>query len=83
MGTAFELLAMHFENWHEALSTLAALTAKGEVIILLDELSWIASKDKDFAGKLKGVWDTKLKKQSTDPDPVWFRHILDRRQHPQ
>ncbi len=64
MGTAFGLPAMHFENWHEALSTLAGLTAKGEVIILLDELSWMASKDKGFAGRLKGVWDTKFKKNN-------------------
>jgi AAA+ ATPase superfamily predicted ATPase len=62
MGTAFGLPAMHFENWHEALATLAGLTAKGETVILLDEISWMASKDKDFAGTLKGVWDTRFKK---------------------
>jgi len=64
MGTAFSLPSLHFENWHDALSTLAGLTAKGEIIILLDELSWMASKDKDFAGKLKGIWDTKFKKNN-------------------
>ena len=62
IGTAFGLPALHFGNWHEALSTLAGLTAKGEAIILLDEISWMASGDKDFAGKLKGVWDTQFKK---------------------
>jgi len=62
VGTAFGLPALRFDNWHEALSTLAGLTADGEAIILLDEISWMASKDKDFAGKLKGVWDTKFKK---------------------
>jgi len=64
MGTAFDLPAMHFDNWHEALSTLAGLTAKGEAIVLLDEISWMASGDKDFAGKLKGVWDTRFKKNN-------------------
>lgn len=64
MGEAFELPPMRFENWHDALSTLAGLTVKGKVIILLDELSWMASGDKDFAGKLKGVWDTKFKKNN-------------------
>ena len=29
------------------------LLAEGEAIVLLDEISWLASKDKDFAGKLK------------------------------
>jgi AAA+ ATPase superfamily predicted ATPase len=62
MGTAFGVPAMRFDNWHDALSTLAGLTAQGETIILLDEISWMASKDKDFAGKLKGVWDTRFKK---------------------
>ncbi len=62
MGTAFDLPAMHFENWNDALSTLAGLTMDGEAIILLDEISWLASADRDFAGKLKGVWDTRFKK---------------------
>jgi len=62
IGTAFGLPAMHFENWHEALATLAGLTAEGETVILLDEISWMAAKDKDFAGTLKGVWDTRFKK---------------------
>jgi len=64
MGTAFGLPALRFENWHEALSTLAGLTAEGEAVILLDEISWMASRDKDFAGKLKGVWDTKFKRNN-------------------
>lgn len=62
MGTTFGVPAMHFENWHDALSTLAGLAANKETIILLDEISWMASKDKDFAGKLKGIWDTRFKK---------------------
>jgi AAA+ ATPase superfamily predicted ATPase len=62
MGSAFDLPAMHFENWNEALLTLARFVSTGRVVILLDEISWMASKDKDFAGKLKGVWDTKFKK---------------------
>ena len=62
MGTAFNVPAMRFENWHQALSTLAGLTAEGEAIIFLDEISWLASKDKDFPGILKGVWDVQFKK---------------------
>ena len=61
MGTAFGVPAMLFASWHDALSTLAGLTKTGETIILLDEISWIASKDKDFAGRLKGIWDTQFK----------------------
>jgi len=62
LGLAFQLSPMKFTNWNEALTSLASLTAKGEVIILLDEISWMAGEDDDFAGKLKGIWDTKFKK---------------------
>ncbi len=64
MGPAFGVPSMRFDNWHDALSTLAGLTSGREVIILLDEISWIAGKDKDFAGKLKGVWDTRFKRNN-------------------
>jgi AAA+ ATPase superfamily predicted ATPase len=64
MGQAFDLPAMLFENWNQAFYTLAGLTKKGRTIILFDEISWMASKDKDFAGKLKGAWDTKFKKNT-------------------
>jgi len=62
MGQAFNVPAMRFSDWLEALSTLAGLTAEGEVIILLDEISWMAAYDKDLPGIIKGIWDTKFKK---------------------
>lgn len=62
LGLAFDMPAMKFDNWNSALAMLASLTSKGKVIILLDEISWMAGTDKDFAGKLKGIWDTKFKK---------------------
>jgi len=63
MGACFKIPALRFDNWTDALVTLSELTSnKGRVLILLDEISWIGSGDKDFAGKLKGVWDTKFKK---------------------
>lgn len=62
LGLAFQLPPMKFDNWNHALDMLAGLTTQGEVIIFFDEISWMAGSDKDFVGKLKGVWDTKLKK---------------------
>ncbi len=62
MGLNFKLPPMKFDNWNHALDTLAGLTIQGEQIIFFDEISWMAGPDKDFVGKLKGVWDTKLKK---------------------
>ena len=40
----FDLPEVVFHNWHEALSELAKRTAKGKVLIVLDEISWMASK---------------------------------------
>lgn len=64
LGLAFNIPSIKFNNWNQALDTLAGLTAQGEVIIFFDEISWMAGSDKDFVGKLKGVWDTKFKKNS-------------------
>jgi uncharacterized protein len=62
MGKAFNVPAMLFSNWFDALSTLAGLTVQGECIILLDEISWMGAYDKDLPGILKGIWDTEFKK---------------------
>ena len=64
LGIRFGLPPVTFNNWNEALSMLATLTAHGQAIILLDEISWMAGSDKDFAGKLKGIRDTKFKKNN-------------------
>jgi uncharacterized protein len=62
LSAIFQILPLKFEEWTQALDKLAQLTAEGPFIILLDEISWMAGSDKDFAGKLRGVWDTKFKK---------------------
>lgn len=62
LGLEFGLPPFHLTNWNMAFDALASLTQNGRYIILLDEISWMADQDKDFAGKLKGIWDTKFKK---------------------
>lgn len=62
IGEKFGIPPVVFHDWHHGLTTLANLTAKGPVIIFLDEISWMANKDKDFVGILKGIWDTQFKK---------------------
>lgn len=62
LGEKFKVPAFIFNDWQQALSTLAGLTANGPVIIFLDEISWMAGKDRDFVGILKGIWDTQFKK---------------------
>ena len=48
-------------NWTEAFSYLASsIVAKTPTLLFLDEISWMGRYDKDFVGKLKIAWDTKL-----------------------
>jgi hypothetical protein len=49
-------------DWYDALVRLADFTRDGKVVVLLDEISWIAGCDKSFLGKLKTVWDQYLSK---------------------
>jgi AAA+ ATPase superfamily predicted ATPase len=50
------------DDWGSLFILLAKHTSKGRVIILLDEISWMGSKDPDFLGKLKTAWDLNFKK---------------------
>lgn len=54
-----------FLDWNDAFSDLAAKTKKlKKTVILFDEISWMASGDPDFPGKLKIAWDTHFKPNS-------------------
>lgn len=64
-------LANHFDlphivspDWTELFNYLAKQTQKQKCVILLDEISWMGSKDPDFLGKLKIAWDMKFKKNN-------------------
>jgi uncharacterized protein len=49
---------VRLDSWPQAFRMLAsALPAKGKTVLLLDEISWMAAGDKDFAGHLKIAWD--------------------------
>ncbi len=61
LGLQFGLPALNLRNWNEAFALLAKHTEHGKLVILLDEISWLASNDPDFVGKLKIAWDTKFK----------------------
>src|SRR3990167_11313354 len=50
------------DDWNNLFLSLARETNMGPVIILLDEISWMGSKDPDFLGKLKNAWDIEFKK---------------------
>jgi len=62
LSNVFDIPALKFENWHDAFAILASNARTGKILILLDEISWMASKHPDFTGKFKIAWDTKFKK---------------------
>ena len=46
------------ESWPQALQLLASvLPSSGSVVVLLDEISWMAIGDPDFPGHIKAAWD--------------------------
>ncbi len=50
------------DSWQQIFSFLAmAVKPDQKTIILLDEISWMASKSRSFSAQLKIVWDTKFK----------------------
>ncbi len=57
------LPVMNFDGWPQALALLANQVRDEQTVILIDEISWIACHDKDFAGNLKIAWDTEFKKK--------------------
>ena len=49
-------------DWSDLFWQLSQHTQEGSVLIVLDEISWMGSKDPDFLGKLKNAWDLYFKK---------------------
>jgi uncharacterized protein len=62
LGQECGLTGLQASDWGDLFTLLAKHTQKGQVIILLDEISWMAHKDKTFLGKLKITWDMYFKK---------------------
>lgn len=51
-------------DWGDLFSLLAKHCESGRALIVLDEITWMGSKDPNFLGKLKIVWDLQFKKNS-------------------
>lgn len=58
----FGYATLQLTDWGDIFALLAKETSQGRVIILLDEISWMGSKDPTFLGKLKIAWDLYFKK---------------------
>ncbi len=54
---AFGTPRLNAEDWGGVFWQLGQLCATGRMMLALDEISWIGSKDPDFLGQLKNAWD--------------------------
>ncbi|MBX9923007.1 MAG: AAA family ATPase [Rhabdochlamydiaceae bacterium] len=52
------------KDWGDLLTNLAQNIKKEPVVVLLDEITWMGSKDSTFLSKLKIVWDQYFQKNS-------------------
>lgn len=51
----------YYNDWTDIFNALAIQVKIGRVVILLDEISWMGSKDHLFLPKLKNAWDMEFK----------------------
>lgn len=61
LAQATELVEINATDWTELFNALASQVKTGKVIILFDEISWMASGDNTFLPKLKNAWDMQFK----------------------
>jgi len=52
------------DSWYKLFILLAKEVQRGQTIILLDEISWMGSKDASFLSTLKNVWESHFKKNA-------------------
>lgn len=62
LGSYCNFHSLRGTDWSDLFQMLAEKTSSGRVIILLDEISWMAQGDPTFLAKLKNAWDLELKK---------------------
>jgi AAA+ ATPase superfamily predicted ATPase len=62
LGTTVGELPFKDDDWNSLFLRLANYTRDSQVLIILDEISWIGSLDPNFLGKLKDAWDKEFKK---------------------
>lgn len=52
------------EDWGNLLEDVAAVCERGRILVVLDEVSWMAHGDHTFLAKLKNAWDLGFKQNS-------------------
>lgn len=56
------LRGIRSDDWDFLFHNLAQFAKDGQVLVVLDEINWMGTKDPTFLGKLKTAWDTHFKK---------------------
>ncbi len=64
LSKTFGIPGLRANDWSDLFTLLSNQTKKDSIVILLDELSWMGSKDHTFLGKLKTAWDEEFKLNS-------------------
>lgn len=59
-----ELCGLKVDDWDHLFANLASITSSGRVVLVLDEINWMGSKDPTFLPKLKSAWDRYYSKNS-------------------
>lgn len=57
LGREMGLRGLSADDWGDLFWHLSQHTQKGQVLIILDEITWMGSLDNTFLGKLKNAWD--------------------------
>ncbi len=52
---------MQGDSWGDMLYDLASSCSRGRILVVLDEISWMGSKDPTFLGNIKIAWDQYFK----------------------
>ena len=64
LETEFDLFGIKNDDWATLFILLARQVANKKVVILFDEISWMAHQDSSFLSKLKTVWDDYFSKNA-------------------
>lgn len=57
----FKMGVAQYQDWSDAFCAVGERVQHGKTLLVLDEISWMGSKDPAFLGKIKNCWDTQLK----------------------
>lgn len=58
----FDMPKIQLDDWGDIFTLLAKIIQQQQVIVLFDEISWMAQQDATFLAKLKTSWDEQLSK---------------------